>query len=120
MQKKAFIVLFIACIIFSQLIFVVAQEQDEDIKLAGLELDKLLALVNGWLALMLAIVAFIAYKRDERQRLLWVGIAFLIFSIKSFLVASELFFPDIGWVDSTAIILEFAVILSFFYGMLKK
>jgi hypothetical protein len=96
-------------------------ENDEgDILIYGLELDKLLAMVNAWLALFLFIILLTAYKRDGRKRLLYVSVAFLLFSIKSFLIASELILPEVEFLDPLAIILEFAAILTFFFGVLKK
>jgi hypothetical protein len=101
---------------------VIAQDEDgpEDLEIFDLEADKLLSLANGWIALFLAVLAITAYKRDGRKRLLFVGIAFLLFSLKSFMIGSELFIPEIPYVDPIAIVLEFFVLLCFFYGVLKK
>jgi purine-cytosine permease-like protein len=112
----------VGLIIVMQLIgFVYAQEiNDGDIHVFGLELEKILAMVNAWIALFLFVVAFIAYRRDGRTRLFFVSLAFLLFSIKSFLMSSELFFPEIEWLAPVSIVLEFLVLLSFFYGVLKK
>jgi hypothetical protein len=100
---------------------VIAQEEDGgDIEILGFELEKILAMLNAWIALFLFIVAFIAYRRDGRQRLLFVSVAFLLFSIKSFMLASELFFPEVSWFDPVGKILEFGALLSFFFGVLRK
>ena len=101
-------------------ITVSAAESDKDIKIFNLELEKMVSLLNAWIALFLFILAFIAYKRDKRKRLLYVGIAFLLFSIKSFLLSSELIFPEIPWRDPIATALEFLVLLSFFFGVLRR
>lgn len=97
-----------------------AKDNDGDIEILGLELEKLLSLINGLLAIILFIVAITAYRRDGRKRLLYVSIAFLLFAIKGFLVSSELFIPEIELIDPIVTILESAIILSFFFGVLKK
>ena len=120
--KSIFALMLLAFIVFSQIMPMVnAQEnQDGDIEILGLELEKLIAIINTLLSLFLFFVSFIAYKRDKRKRLFYVSLAFLLFAIKSFLVSSEIFLPEIGWFDPISTILEFAVLLSFFYGVLKK
>ncbi len=95
-------------------------QSDEDLMVGGLELEKILIMINAWLAIFLFIFTFIAYKRDGRKRLFYVSLAFLLFAIKSFMVSSELFFPETDWIDPIAVVLEFAAMLSFFYGVLKK
>ena len=108
-------------IILSLFTTIVAAAEDEgDVMLLGLELEKLLYLISGLLATVLFILAFIAYKRDGRKRLLFVSLAFLLFAIKGFLMSSELFITGIEWIDPLAVILELAIILSFFFGVVKK
>ncbi len=111
----------LALILITALPVVVAQtEEAGDYLILGLELEKLLSLLNGIIALILCIIAFIAYRNDGRSRFLYVGVAFLIFSIKSFLVSSEIFFSGLDWIDPLSIVLEFLVILAFFFGVVKK
>ncbi len=108
-------------IIFTFLPSIIAADiKEEDKMFLGLELDKLLSFINGIIALLLFIITFISYKRDGRSRLLYISVAFLIFSIKSFLVSSELFNFNIIWIDPLSIILELLVLLFFFYGVIKK
>ena len=95
-------------------------EETGDYILAGLELEKVLSFVNGVIALTLFALAFISYKRDGRKRLLYVSIAFALFSLKGFLLSSEIFFPDVEWIDPSLIILEFLVLVLFFFGVLRK
>jgi cell division protein FtsW (lipid II flippase) len=118
------LILLVAIVLSTVSVSVLAQSHDEDesqdYEVLGFELEKLIALVNAWLALFLFVVTFIAYKRDKRKRLFYVSLAFLLFSIKSFMLASELFFPEIEWFDPTSKALEFFMILSFFYGVIKK
>jgi hypothetical protein len=50
-----------------------------------------------------------------------VTIAFLLFAVKGFLIASDIFFPNkTGWVDPIANFLDFGILLSFFFGIIKK
>ena len=102
------------------LITSISAQEDEDIEVFGLELEKLVTLVNAWLSLFLFVLAFIAYKRDGRKRLFYVSLAFFLFAVKSFLISSELFIAEISWVDPVATALEFAILLSFFFGVLKR
>ncbi len=119
MRKISIAILLI--LVFFPLIHVAAAEQEEgNYLIRGLELEKIIALLNAWIATFLCVLAFIAYKRDGRKRLLYVGIAFLLFAIKSFLLSSELFFQEVEWFDPLSTILELGVLLSFFYGVLKK
>ena len=102
---------FIGILMIFMLVFtsvVNAAEEDMEIEVFGFELEKLLSLLSGILALILFAIAFIAYNRDGRKRLLFVSVAFLLFAVKSFLVSAELFIPEIPLIDPIAIILEFA------------
>ncbi len=84
-------------------------------------IDELINIGSSLLATVLFILTFVAYKRDGRKKLLYVGIAFLLFAIKGFLVASDIIFPGKGgWIDPTAHFLDFAILLNFFFGLLKK
>ncbi len=87
----------------------------------GIEMDNLITLASSILALVLFAVSFIAYKRTGRNKLIYVTIAFLLFAIKGFLISSDIFFSSKGaWVDPVANILDFAILLSFFFGIIKK
>jgi hypothetical protein len=94
--------------------------ENEEIKALGFDLEELLSFVNGIIALILFLIAFIAYRVDGRKRILFVSIAFLLFSIKSFLDSSELFGTEIESLGAIAVILEFLVLMVFFFGVVKK
>ena len=97
---------------------VAAEDHDEGfIEAVG---EELLNLGSGILATVLFALTFIAYRRTKRSRLLYVSIAFLLFAIKGYLSSAELLFGEWVWVDSTTGILDFAILLSFFRGILKK
>ena len=87
---------------------------------SGIELEKIIILSSSLLATALFIISFIAYRRDGRKRLLFVTTAFFLFAVKGFLSASDLFFLERDWVDPVASFLDFAILLCFFFGILKK
>ncbi|MEN9626219.1 MAG: hypothetical protein RL557_547 [archaeon] len=106
------------------LTFVIAHEEvgveGADYPLFGFELEKLLSLLNGIIAFVLFIITLIAYQRDGRDKFLYISAAFLLFSLKSFLIASELFYSGFDWIDPVSIVLEFFVIAAFFLGVIRK
>lgn|SRR3989344_463821 len=121
MNKKIIgLLIFIVIVLSFFSIHVNAQEEDGNYLLKGFELEKILFSVNAMLSVFLFVVAIAAYRRDGRNRLLFVSVGFLLFAIKNFLVSSELFFPEIEWFDPFAVVLEFLALLSFFFGVLKK
>ena len=92
----------------------------DEIMFLGLELEKLINFINGVLALILFLIILIAYKRDYRKRFLYVSIAFLLYAIRNFLAASELFIAEIPLVDPISTVLDFIILLTFFFGILTK
>ena len=103
-----------------QLPFFVLAEEGDDVEVFGLEVEKLLNLGSGILAIALFIVTVIAYKRTKRKKLIYISVAFLLFAIKGLLQSHELFIDEWSWLDPTASFLNFAILLSFFFGVLKK
>jgi len=95
-------------------------EEDEDWQLFGVEAEKLFNLGSGILATILLGLTFAAYLRTKQNRLLYVSLAFFLFAIKGYLTSMELFFGEWLWVDPTAAILNFAILLSFFQGIIKS
>jgi len=119
-MKKQIGILAVFVIMLIQLsTFGMAQEGD-DIEVFGLEAELLLNLGSGILALGLFGLTAAAYKRDKRQKFLYVSVAFLLFAIKGFLTSTELFMEELPWIDPIASFLNFAILLSFFVGVLKK
>jgi cellulose synthase/poly-beta-1,6-N-acetylglucosamine synthase-like glycosyltransferase len=99
---------------------VFAEEDGGDWVLFGFEGEKLFNLGSGILSTILFVLTFIAYKRTKQSRLLYVSSAFLLFAVKGYLGASELFFEELLWIDPTAAVLNFAILLCFFFGIMKK
>lgn len=94
--------------------------EKDDITIFNLELEKVLSFGSGILAAVLLYLTTIAYQRTQNKRLKYVSIAFALFAIKGFLIAHELFFEEWSFVDPLAILLDFAILLTFFFGIIKK
>ena len=116
MRAKKLLSVFMLIFIVLALPLAFAQEDDEDeddIELFGLEAEELLALISGNLAAALAVLTFLAYFRSKRTKLLYVGTAFVLFSLKLFMEASELFIDEIPFLDPFGAILDFVILLLF-------
>jgi len=118
--KKLFVILMLLLVIQLPL-FVFAQEDGlEDLEIYGLEVEKLLNLGSGLLAAILFIFTILAFKRTKRDKLIYISIAFLLFSVKSLMMGLEIFIDEIPGVDPLTAILDFVILLSFFFGVIKK
>jgi hypothetical protein len=86
----------------------------------GIEIDILISVAVGILSVFLFIVSFNAYKKDGRQRLLFVTLAFFVFAVKGFLPAlDEIFSLGLEPFELIAQILDFAILMLFFLGLVK-
>ena len=92
----------------------------DEITVFGLELEKLLNLLSGLLSLALMALTLMAYRRTGNRRLLFVSLAFLLFAVKGFLNGSEVFLGEWIFIDPVSSVLDFAILLSFFAGILGK
>ncbi len=113
----AFVILTVLFLAFSTTCFA---DEGGDVEVFGLELEKLFNLGSGLLAAILFVITFVAYRRSMNKRLLYVSVAFLLFAVKGFLTSLELFAGDFSWIDPVASFLNFAILLCFFFGVLKK
>lgn len=125
MKKTNFIFILFLVLILSTV--VVSAAENKDVKendlttSSGIEIDNIVTLVASIMALTLFGLTYASYKRDGRKRLLYVAIAFLLFAVKGIMLTSDIFYPQkAGWVDLTASLLDFGILLSFFIGLLKK
>ena len=119
--KKLFAFSILFLIILS--ILVSAQELDgeKEIKFLGIEVEEIIVIGSSILAIFLFIFTFMAYRRSGSKRLLSVAIAFFLFVMKGILVSIDVFFPGQGtWTDLVANILDFAILFSFFFGVVKR
>ena len=119
-MKNRIMNLAIIVLILSILPFALADDGDEEIEIFNLELEKFLNLGSSLLAIILSALTFLSYKRSGNTRLIYVGMAFMLFALKSFFVGAEIFFGEWAWVDPVSSILDFAILLSFFLGIIKK
>ena len=119
MKIKKLVNIFILMLFAFPLVF--AQESEfEDPVIFGLEVEKLLFFISAHLALALAVLTLIAYLRTKKLRLIFITSAFFLFSAKLFLLSLELFIDEIAWIDIVAAFFDFAILLAFFYGVIKK
>ncbi|MFH1404290.1 MAG: hypothetical protein ABIH11_08490 [Candidatus Altiarchaeota archaeon] len=103
--------------------FVCAVDEDSGKELttaSGLEVDKLLTFASSILATFLFLLTAVAYRRDGRQRLLYVSVAFFLFAVKGFVISSEIFIPEQSYLDIIASFLDFAILACFFAGLMRK
>jgi hypothetical protein len=124
-KKNPLLIIFLfllVSVLFSHLILAAEQTTENDLKvLSGIELDNVITLLSSILAVILFSLTLLAYKRTGRNKLIYIALAFLLFAIKGFLISSDIFFLNKGaWVDPVANFLDFAILISFFCGMIKK
>jgi len=127
-QKTTLIVSFVIVFVVGSLstLFVSSGNEDgsfDDITFLGLELEKLISFINGLLALALFIITFTAFRREHRERMLYVSAAFALFAVRNFLFAHELFVGEVSLtplIDPISTVLDFVILLTFFFGLLKK
>ncbi|HII16364.1 TPA: hypothetical protein HA361_00465 [Candidatus Woesearchaeota archaeon] len=92
----------------------------DDLAVFGMELEKLMYLCGGIMAAALCAITFLAYRRTQRTRLLSIVLAFALFAVKGFLIATELFMDELPHIDLITTLLDFAMLAAFFYGVMKK
>jgi hypothetical protein len=120
MKNKIMLFTMIAVMLVQFSSFALAEEL-EDFKIFGLEAEKLFNFGSGLLAIVLFALTGIAYKRTKRKKLAYVSLAFMFFAVKGILMSTELFLGDwAAWIDPVASFLDFAILLSFFFGVTKK
>ncbi len=111
-------------LLYIVLIFVMSScalaAEQRDITVApGIELNNYIAAATGLLALILFIITLTAYQRTRNKKLIYVAIAFGLFAIKGFMIAADVLIKS-NLVDPVAYFLDFAILLSFFLGIIKK
>jgi hypothetical protein len=91
----------------------------EEILVFGVGLNSLLALAMNVLAGILFFISILAYQKDKRTRFLFVSGAFFLFTVEGFLFATAEFTGN-PWFASSALALNFGILLLFFAGLVKK
>ena len=125
MKQKNFVILFsmfiLVLLISSFLVSAQVESKENDTKVLGMDIDEIIVIGSSILSLFLFVITFVAYLRDGRKRLFYVAIAFFLFAVKGVLISLDAFFPEKGmWADPIANFLDFAILLSFFFGVVKK
>lgn len=121
-KNPAFLLMIFVLTLISSL-FVVSAEELNDISSLGSEVDlsDLITMGSSILATFLFVLSVIAYGRDGRKRFFYVSLAFLLFAIKGILISIDAFFPQKGvWADPLGTFLDFGILLSFFFGIVKR
>lgn len=86
-----------------------------------MEIDNLIVLLSSMLALTLFSISLAAYLRERRRKLLMVTAAFFAYFLMGFLDSTESFFPAMEYsFEVWSSILNFAVLLLFFFAVLTK
>jgi Co/Zn/Cd efflux system component len=122
MKKMLFLMIILAVLLSSSILALTEQTANgEDVQLRnGLDLEQLLNFGSGILALVLFALTVTAYKRSKNNRLIFVSVAFLLFAVNGILISSQLLFGDWAWIDPIVSIINFAILVCFFFGILKK
>lgn len=92
----------------------------DEVEIFGIELEKLLNLLSGVLSLALMALTLLAFRKTGNRRLLFVSLAFLLFALKGFINGSEIFLGEWIFADPVSSALDFAILMSFFAGLLGK
>jgi hypothetical protein len=99
----------------------VAVEETDITVFPGIELSSLITVASSVLAAALFLLTAVAYKRSGRPKLIYVSGAFLLYAVKGFILASDIFLTSqSSWADPAANFLDFAILLCFFVGIMKK
>ncbi len=98
----------------------VTKESEKEISVSGFGLEQILTIGTSILAIVLFVLIFLAYKRDGRKRLLFVTLAFFLYSLKGVLLTlsdASVFQTNAVWIDPVASVLEFTILICFFPGI---
>lgn len=100
---------------------VLATETADASTIQGMDVTTIILIGSTVLALALGIISLIAYRRDGRKKLLLVTAAFGLFALKgALLLVSDWIALQQPYLDVIASLLDFAVLICFFIGILKK
>ncbi len=85
------------------------------------EPEQIIQLVSSLLALILFVIAHLAYRRERRKKLFILSSAFFFYSIMNFLDAADIIFPQAGeYPEIWGSLLNFVVLALFFLSMITK
>jgi len=123
-MKPAYLMGCIAVLLLVATAPVLAAGDGDDTGHWGFDLIDVIALCPTLLAILLGIVSFMAYRRDQRKKFLIVTVAFAIFALKGILIIfGELVFPAILLQPAFYVVsslLDFLVLLCIFFSITMK
>lgn len=98
-----------------------ATEERDINAFSGIALDDLITIASSILATILFGLTVMAYMRSRSHRIASVSVAFFLYAVKGFIVASDAFLPaKSAWADPAANFLDFVILLCFFIGIMRK
>ena len=110
----------IAAIMIATQVFALAGTNDAN-TIQGLDVNDIIVVFTSILAFILGALSLMAYRRDGREKFLFVTLAFFIFASKGiFVIGNDLLSLQQPSLDTIAHSLDFLVLLCFFVGMIKK
>ncbi len=96
-------------------------ETNDKSTINGFDITTIIVFLSSILAIALGVLSFIGYRRDGRIKILFVTFAFFIFAIKGILIiGSDLLSLQQPSLDIIANLLDFAILICFFVGMVLK
>jgi hypothetical protein len=86
-----------------------------------IESDTIIILASSLLALVLFAIAFLAYLRERRKKLLLLSGAFFVYAVMEFFDAGDIFSPGIGnYLEIWGSLLNFVVLALFFISIIIR
>jgi hypothetical protein len=86
-------------------------------------IEVLILIATSILAGFLFVISFSAYRKDRRERLLFITAAFFLFAVKGVLMVSneflEVLYLQGSLIESIAHLLDFGILALFFLGLIK-
>jgi hypothetical protein len=100
---------------------VMAAEVNDVSALHGWDITDIITIFTTSLAVILGVVSFVGYRRDQRSKFLLVTLAFSIFALKGvFIISGDLLSLRQPLFDIIASLLDFAVLACVFLSIAMK
>lgn len=87
----------------------------------AIQFDPVTKIIVLLLSFGIFVISLLAYKKARSQKLLFVSIAFLLFSLKWLVKAFDLFFSPGNFLsDSSENVFEFFILVMLFFAIFRK
>jgi formate-dependent nitrite reductase membrane component NrfD len=86
----------------------------------GLDITEIITIFTSILAIILGIISFIAYRRDQRSKFLLVTLAFAIFALEGVLIVGSDVLSYGRFPDIIASLLDFVMLVCIFLSITLK